>query len=344
MAKITFIDLFAGIGGFHIAFHDAKARCVFASEKDSAARNSYVHNFVKSKEQPKTKEFPYRDLESSQFNVDITDLTRPGKNQKISPLRVDHLLIPNFDVMCGGFPCQPFSNAGLRLGFAEDRGTLFEDMVEILSTKIDAGQPAKAFFLENVRGLKTHMSGTKRTIELIEEKLRGLGYSYYQIEVKASDFGVPQHRPRLFLIGFFIDARGIADLEQVASEGRRFDEKFKFFLAEYEKNLPLPMMRSLEEILGATRSVDNGRSIGYTLRVGGRGSGIGDRRNWDWYNVDGQPKRIEWSEGLALQGFPSEFVFPESVSDSQRMKQLGNSVAVPAVRYFARAIASAMQS
>jgi DNA (cytosine-5)-methyltransferase 1 len=95
----------------------------------------------------------------------------------------------------------------------------------------------------------------------------------------------------------------------------------------------------LGQILGG--HVD--REIGWTLRVGGRGSGLEDRRNWDTYEVDGEPKRIEWPEGLKLQGFPSSFKFPDSVPSSQRMKQLGNSVAVPAVMAYAKALVAALE-
>lgn len=333
--EVTFIDLFAGIGGFHFAFNGLAARCVFASEKDKAARMSYEHNFMKVhpglfKIDPDGTK-PY-------FNEDIKSLTRPDKLDPSGKIR-----IPDFDVMCGGFPCQPFSHAGLRKGMSEERGTLFDDMIFILESKIREQKPASAFFLENVRGLKTHMSESTKTIDIIENKIRDLGYTYHLIEVRASDFGVPQHRPRLFIFGFLTSlpnnpkwAREILKSNQIA------DNKFADSIRNYQENPGprLPIIPSLEEILGG--SIAGGRKVGYTLRVGGRGSGLEDRRNWDTYEVAGAPLRIDWKHGLALQGFPNNFEFPDAVSSSQRMKQLGNSVAVPAVRFFAEKLVDAI--
>lgn len=279
MSKITFIDLFAGIGGFHLAFHKSGAKCVFASEWDDFARKTYEHNFRKI--EPKL-------FKSGNFAGDIT--------------KVNACDIPDFDVLTGGFPCQPFSQAGLKKGFNETRGTLFFDIARILKEK----QP-KAFFIENVRGLLNHDNGkTFETIKrVIEEEL---GYSFFYKIVYASDFGVPQHRPRLFMVGFK-------------------DKNISFKFPE-----PKELKLTMSDIFGG--HVD--RKIGFTLRVGGRHSNITDRRNWDTYLVDGEIKRLGPKEGLMMQGFPSDFEFP--VSEVQAMKQLGNSVAVPAIEAVAKEI------
>lgn len=308
--QLTFIDLFAGIGGIHLAFENAGAKCVFASEWDKHARTTYRHNFHKAS--PELFEEKISDGESifPRFVGDITEVTTKMK-RGLDP-------IPNFDILTGGFPCQPFSQAGLRKGMEEARGTLFFDILQILKTKKDKGKPAKAFLLENVQGLLKHKSGDKYTISIIEENLRSLGYTFEVYKVRASDFGVPQHRPRLFIIGF-LDAKA----------HNRFVEPGKVPLSK----------NALAKILGG--KVD--REIGWTLRVGGRGSGLQDRRNWDTYEVDGEPLRIDWRHGLKMQGFPSWFKFPESVPESQRMKQLGNSVAVPAVNAYAKAIIQALE-
>jgi DNA (cytosine-5)-methyltransferase 1 len=136
LAKLTFIDLFAGIGGFHLALHNVGAECVFASEWDEAARLTYETNF--SKLSPKL-------FENGNFAGDITAVDKKG--------------IPDFDILCAGFPCQPFSQAGFKKGFADIRGTLFFDVAEIIRVK----RP-KAFFLENVRGLYSHDKG--RTFDI----------------------------------------------------------------------------------------------------------------------------------------------------------------------------------
>ena len=279
MAKITFIDLFAGIGGFHLAFHNSDAKCVFASEWDEHARKTYEHNF--SKIDPEL-------FENNMFAGDIT--------------KVDASSIPDFDILTGGFPCQPFSQAGLKKGFNETRGTLFFDIARIIKEK----QP-KAFFIENVRGLLKHDDGkTFSTIKRIIEE--DLGYSFFYKIIYASDFGVPQHRPRLFMVGFK-------------------NKNIKFNFPE-----PQELKLTMSDIFGG--NVD--RKIGFTLRVGGRHSAITDRRNWDTYLVDGKIRRLSPKEGLMMQGFPSDFEFP--VSEVQAMKQLGNSVAVPAIEAVAREI------
>ena len=273
-----FIDLFSGIGGFHLAFHNIGADCVFASEWDESARKTYEHNF--SGISPKI-------FESENFAGDIT--------------LVDPKAIPDFNILCAGFPCQPFSQAGFKKGFNETRGTLFFNIVNIINEK-----KPEAFFLENVRHLLKHDDG--KTFEVIKRTLEDLGYSFFYKIIKASDYGLPQHRPRLFMVGF---------------KNKNIDFKFPN---------PIPLKYKLSDVLGGECE----KKIGFTLRVGGRGSGIDDRRNWDTYLVDGKIKKIGSKEGLKLQGFPEDFEFP--VTEAQAMKQLGNSVAVPAIQIVAEEI------
>jgi len=278
-----FIDLFAGIGGFHIALHNLGAECVFASEWDEAARKTYEENL--SKVSPTL-------FETGHFAGDITE--------------VDKVSIPDFDILCGGFPCQPFSQAGHKLGFDDTRGTLFFDIAEIIKVK----QP-KAFFLENVRGLFKHDNG--KTFEVIQRTLtEELGYSLYYSIVKASEHGLPQHRPRLFMVGFK-------------------DPTTPFLF---------PEKRELAYTMSDVMKGKVDREIGFTLRVGGASSPIEDRRNWDGYIVDGELRRISPEEGKKLQGFPDDFVFP--VSRREAMKQLGNSVAINAIQDWAEELIKAL--
>ena len=302
---LRFIDLFAGIGGFHLAFHSRSTQrihpteCVFVSEWDPHARKTYETNFKKRSPGIFTPD-PHTG-EPRFFAGDIT--------------KVEPRAIPDFDILCGGFPCQPFSQAGLKKGMDEARGTLFFDIARILKEKAP-----QAYFLENVRGLLSHQSGEKKTIDIIENNVRGLGYSFDVFVVKASDFGVPQHRPRLFMIGF---------RDYLARE-------------TFIQNLPNPkkLRLTMSDIMGG--KVD--REVGFTLRVGGRNSGVADRRNWDTYLVNGKEVVISKKQGLAMQGFPKSFRFPKSISDTQAMKQLGNSVAVPAIEAYAKAIVKALAS
>ena len=283
-SRITFIDLFAGIGGFHFAFHNAGAECVFASEWDDAARKTYEANFKNIS----PKIFKEAILtQDSNFAGDIT--------------KVDKASIPDFDILTGGFPCQPFSQAGHKKGFDDTRGTLFYEIVEILKIK-----KPKAFFIENVRGLYKHDNG--KTFKVIKSAIEELGYSFYDNIVKASDYGLPQLRPRLYMVGF--------------------RDKNIVFTPPEKKPLKLTMS-----------DVFNGkaeREVGFTLRVGGKGSNITDRRNWDSYMVDGAVKRLTSKEGLKMQGFPDWFTFP--VAEGQAMKQLGNSVAIDAIQAYAEEI------
>lgn len=283
-----FIDLFAGIGGFHVAFDNAGAECVFVSEWDEPAQKTYRHNFYKMSP----------DLfHSGNFVGDIT--------------AVEPQDIPEFDILTGGFPCQPFSQAGFKKGFNETRGTLFFDIVKI----IDEKKP-KAFFLENVRHLFKHDDG--KTFETIKKVLtEDLGYSFFYKIVKASDFGLPQHRPRLFMVGF---------------RDNTIDFKFPEPLKELKYNM--------SDVLGGKCD----KEVGFTLRVGGRGSRITDRRNWDSYRVNGKVVRIGTKEGLKLQGFPEWFKFPPAISEGQAMKQLGNSVAVPAIQAVAEEIVKTLKN
>lgn len=296
LSKFEFIDLFAGIGGFHIGLSDAGGECVFVSEWDQAARLTYRHNF-----EDKSEEL-FRAADD-RFVGDITEVSSSPNIKK---------LIPKFDVLAAGFPCQPFSQAGLRKGMDETRGTLFFEILKILEAK----RPA-AFFLENVRGLLSHKSANgSSTMEIIREQLTAAGYYFSEHLVRASDFGVPQHRPRLFIIGF----------------------RSKAAMSRFKAPEPVELGITLDQILGGRAD----REIGFTLRVGGRRSGVHDRRNWDTYLVDGVEKSIGPEEGLKLQGFPSWFSFPPEISETQAMKQLGNSVAVPAVRAYGVAIVSAL--
>ena len=291
MYKFTFVDLFAGIGGFHLAMDSLGGECVFASELDANARKTYEHNFKKIS--PKL-------FENGNFNDDIRNII-PEE-------------IPDFDLLCAGFPCQPFSQAGYKRGFSDnhksERGNLFFNIVDI----IEAKRP-KAFFLENVRGIVSHDNG--KTFKIIRKILEEeLGYSFYYKVVKASEYGLPQLRPRAFMIGF-------------RDEG---------IMRSFEFPSPIPLKFNMSDVWAG----DCSREIGFTIRVGGRGSNIDDRRNWDAYLVNGEVKQLSPKEAIKMQGFPNDFEFP--VAKTQAMKQLGNSVAVDAIKACAKSLLAHMKT
>ena len=214
--KMKLIDLFAGIGGFHFAFHKLDLECVFASEIDEKARMSYQENF---------KNISPNVFKNEMFNKDI--------------YLQDKSKIPDFDILCGGFPCQPFSQIGHKRGFSENyegRGNLFFQIEEILKIK----RP-KAFFLENVRHLINHDDG--KTFLTIKNTIEKLNYSFYHKVVKASDFNLPQHRPRTFIVGF--------------ADEKENDKRFQF-------PEPIPLKMTMDDVFNAKCQ----RKIGFTLRVG----------------------------------------------------------------------------
>lgn len=291
MNRFKFIDLFAGIGGFHIAMHRLGGECVFASEIDVYARKTYEHNF---------KGISPDLFKNGLFNSDIRTIMPSD--------------IPDFDILCAGFPCQPFSQAGYKRGFDDnhksERGNLFFNITDI----IEAKRP-KAFFLENVRGIVNHDNG--KTFKVIRKILEEeLGYSFYFKVVNASDYGLPQLRPRAFMIGF-------------RDEGT-------------ERNFNFPPIKPLKYNMSDVWGGNCSREIGFTLRVGGRGSNIDDRRNWDSYLVDGVVKKLTYKEGKKMQGFPEDYEFP--VSNIQAIKQLGNSVAIDAIEAVAESIIQYMNN
>lgn len=295
-ANYRFIDLFAGIGGFHLAFHKSGAECVFASESDPFARKTYETNFKK--------------LSPEIFDQDLFDQNRFNDDIK----NIEPQDVPDHDILCAGFPCQPFSQAGHKRGFNEDRearGNMFFYVSDILQEK----RP-KAFFLENVRHLENHDDG--RTFDTIKQILKNdLKYKIFYKVVKATDYGLPQHRPRIFIVGF-----------------REEDE--------YESDFEFPEKKKLKFTMSDVWKGECSREIGFTLRVGGKGSGINDRRNWDAYLVDGEIRRLGVEEGKQMMGFPSTYKFP--VSNVQAMKQLGNSVAVDAVQAVAKQIIAHLET
>ena len=275
--SFTFIDLFAGIGGFHAALGALGGKCVYASEWDKDAARIYERN----------------------WNLKPAgDITLEANDEVMS--------VPEHDVLVGGFPCQPFSQAGKKLGFRDIRGTMFSYIRDVIDVKAPA-----AIFLENVKFIKNHDSG--QTFATIKNVLENeLHYNMHYFDVRASDHGLPQHRPRVFMIGFR-------------------DHSVKFEAPEKRK-----LEMNMSNVFGA--QVD--REIGLTLRVGGKKSPISDRRNWDGYLVNGIERRLTSKEAKIMQGFPDDFEFP--VSESEAMRQLGNSVAVNAVQDYVSKIFSAL--
>ena len=319
--SFTFIDLFAGIGGFRLAMQNLGGKCVFSSEWDEQAQKTYAANFG---------DIPYGDITLEETKARIPK---------------------EFDILCAGFPCQAFSIAGKRGGFEDTRGTLFFDVAEIIRRH----QP-KAFFLENVKGLINHDKG--RTLKTILNTLReDLGYFVPDPEiVNAKDFGVPQNRERIYIVGFHKDT-GVNSFNypKPTNQSVRFidirEDKpvaTKYYLStQYINTLRKHKARHESKGNGFGYEIISDNGIANAIVVGGMGRErnlIIDHRITDFtpttrikgeVNREGIRKMTprEWAR---LQGFPDSYVIP--VADASAYKQFGNSVAVPAIQATAKQI------
>ena len=317
--SFTFIDLFAGIGGFRMALQNLGGKCVFSSEWDEQAKKTYLLNYG---------EVPFGDITKEETKQFIPD---------------------EFDVLCAGFPCQAFSMAGKKLGFEETRGTLFFDVAEIIRRK----RP-KAFFLENVKGLLIHDKG--KTINTILNVLReDLGYYVPNPEVvNAQNFGVPQHRERVYIVGFRKDT-GVSDFtypkpidstKTFADVKEEKEVSVKYYLStQYINTLVAHKARHAAKGNGFGYEIISDDGVANAIVVGGMGRErnlVIDNRLSDFtpithikgeVNRDGI-RRMTPREWARLQGYPDNFII--KVADASAYKQFGNSVAVPAIQATAK--------
>ena len=317
MLDYTFIDLFAGIGGLRLAMESAGAHCVYSSEWNKFSRQTYEANFG---------EVP---------DGDITQVLAEE--------------VPDHSVLVGGFPCQPFSVAGVSkkrsLGRAtgfedETQGTLFFDVCRILAAK----RP-KSFFLENVKNLTSHDHG--RTFEVIEQSLDSLDYEVFYRVLDAQDY-VPQHRERIVIIGFDRKRYGDApefsfdlpkpDVKPVLADILEHDVPEKYTLSD-------KLWAYLQAYAAKHRAAGNG--FGYGLaRPDGVARTLSARYHKDGSEIlipqEGRnPRRLTPRACARLQGFPDSFVIP--VSDTQAYRQFGYSVAVPLMSEVAKALVAELR-
>jgi DNA (cytosine-5)-methyltransferase 1 len=336
LSKFKFIDLFAGIGGIRLPFQKAGGQCVFTSEWDKFAQKTYLKNFG---------EMPQGDI-----------------------TKIANSSIPEHDVLLGGFPCQAFSQAGLKKGFEDTRGTLFFEIQRILVNK----RP-KAFLLENVKQLKGHDKG--RTLQTILNVLKGESSEDIAIDLtiseqakatlseklnywvdfrvlRAADFGVPQNRERIFIVGF--DKNHFGDID--------FDGLFKWPVAP---NIPTKVGNILEDDLILSQRPDKytisdklwmghqkrkrqhtakGNGFGYSLftrnseytnTISARYYKDGSEVLIDQSHLGKNPRKLTPRECARLQGFPENFII-DAVSQVQIYKQFGNSVCMSVIEHLAK--------
>ena len=323
--KFHFIDLFAGIGGFRVAMQKLGGQCVFSSEWDKNAKQTYAANFG---------EIPFGDITKAEIKKYIPK---------------------HFDVLCAGFPCQAFSIAGHRGGFSDTRGTLFFDVAEIIKK-----HKPTAIFLENVKGLRSHDKG--RTLATILSVLRNdLGYFVPDPQImNAKHFGVPQNRERIYIVGFLNEAdahkfkypaplKKNPVFEDVKEESV---VSAKYYLStRYLECLRKHKARHEGKGNGFGYMIINDNEVSNSVVCGGMGRErnlVLDKRIKDFtpqthimgtVNREGVRKMTprEWAR---LQGFPDKFVIP--VADASAYKQFGNSVAVPAIQATANMLLQAI--
>lgn len=297
--KFKFIDLFAGIGGTRMGFERVGGQCVFSSEWDSFCQKTYQANFG---------EMPYGDI-----------------------TKIKESEIPDFDVLVAGFPCQPFSSIGKRQGFLHTtQGTLFYDILRIIENKKN-----KAFLLENVPGLATHDNGN--TFEVILKSLENAGYKVFHKVLDSSNYGVPQKRKRIYIVGFRKDL-----FNEIDFDFPKGNDKKEFINDYLEENVDgYSISKELQKSYLFKK--DDGRPI-----ILDKDSKVQVKTLVSTYHKiqrltgtfvkDGKTgiRLLTEKECKVIMGFPDDFIIP--VSRTQMYKQLGNSVVVPVIEAIAKEI------
>jgi len=312
---IKFVDLFSGIGGFRLAFESVNARCVFSADIDKHACKTYKLNFGV---------YPLKDV--SKLNVKD---------------------IPDFDILCAGFPCQPFSIAGKRKGFSDTRGTLFFDIERIIEDK----QP-KAFILENVKGLVSHDEGN--TLDTILKTLRKkLKYNVTYKVLNSNDYCVPQNRERIYIVGFKDEnihfnfppksdiKLNLNDILDSDLSGSAISDIAKYnIINNLKKHKKYHDIKDNKLLLAyeirksrCTFRYDN-LSPTLTAKMGTGGNNVPVLVN--------QLRKLTTRECLRIQGFPDSYKIEPN--KAQSYKQIGNSVSVPVISLLAKEIINCLVS
>ena len=312
----TFIDLFAGLGGFRIALESLGAKCVYSNEWDIPVQEVYAANFGDTPD------------------GDIT--------------KVDEKTIPDHDILCAGFPCQAFSISGKQRGFEDSRGTLFFDVARIVKEK-----KPKVVFLENVKNFASHDGG--RTLQVVRKTLEDLGYSFYHKVLNAVDYGIPQKRERIYMICFRNDVqitpfeypkpfpltRHVEDflLDRESAVKKlyvdRLDTRYNGVSDEHYSNTPVRL--GIVNKGGQGERIYSPRGIAITLSACGGGAFA----KTGGYLVNGRPRRLHPRECARLMGYPDSYKIAQN--NNQAYKQFGNSVVIDVLQYIALEIGQSLK-
>lgn len=316
LAGLKFVDLFSGIGGFHQSLATFGATCVFACEWDKHAQKMYYDNYGI---------MPAGDI----TQVSITD-------------------IPDHDVLCAGFPCQPFSVSGRQAGFNDTRGTLFFDLARIV-----AYHRPRLLILENVRNFTTHDDG--RTLETVKRTIHELGYDFYDEVLNASDFGLAQNRERIYMICIRRDGRisefkfpSVTNKEVCIADIALADQEVKQYVID-RKDIELDKEK-IAKLQTEAKTYNNPIRVG-TINKGGQGERIyselghavtlsayggGPGSKTGCYYIHNKVRKLAPRECARLQGFPDTFKI--TVSDGQAWKQFGNTIPITVVQHIIKSI------
>lgn len=305
---MTFIDLFAGLGGFRLALESLGAKCVYSNEWDEPAKRVYEKNFG---------------------DVPEGDITL-----------VDEKSIPDHDILCAGFPCQAFSISGKQRGFEDSRGTLFFDVARIVKEK----QP-KIVFMENVKNFEKHDNG--HTLEVVKATMEELGYVFFYKVLNAVDYGVPQKRERIYMVCFRNDL-GITEFSYPkAFELTKHVEDYLLHDEEMVKDLYViredTYYNGVEDNkysnktirLGTVNKGGQGERIysakGIAITLSAYGGGIFAKTGG--YLINGKPRKLHPRECARIMGYPDSYKMADSMN--QAYKQFGNSVVIDVLQYIA---------
>lgn len=308
LSGYTFIDLFAGLGGFRLALESLGAECVYSSEWDEPVRKVYSDNF---------DEIP---------DGDIT--------------QVDEKNIPDHDILCAGFPCQAFSISGKQNGFEDSRGTLFFDVARIVKEK----QP-KVVFMENVKNFASHDGG--KTLDVVRATMENLGYTFFYKVLSAVDFGIPQKRERIYMVCFRNDLNVASfnypkpfELQKHVEDFLLSDENMvshlyvdrpdTYFNDKKDEHYSNKTIR-----LGIVNKGGQGERIystkGIAITLSANGGGVFSKTGG--YLINGRTRKLHPRECARLMGFPDSYIISDS--PNQVYKQFGNSVVIDVLQLIA---------
>ena len=308
LSNYTFIDLFAGLGGFRLALESLGAKCIYSNEWDKFAQEVYKNNFGEMPE------------------GDIT--------------KVDENTIPDHDILCAGFPCQAFSISGKQRGFEDSRGTLFFDVARIVKCK-----KPKVVFMENVKNFASHDNG--KTLQVVKATMEELGYSFYYKVLNATDYGIPQKRERIYMVCFRNDLKIKNFLFPKPLKLTKHVEDFLLTDEKQVSNLyidrPDIYINNTDDNkysdksirLGIVNKGGQGERIystkGIAITLSANGGGVFAKTGG--YLINGKPRKLHQRECARLMGFPDSYIMAKN--KNQAYKQFGNSVVIDVLQYIA---------